>query len=87
MNPPMFKRVVPEFTVLPSESRDDEFTLSVVLVRMVQEGLYVTQQASHIIRGRAWGAPNHSRDEESESGSARFRGRPCSDTPTSCQNC
>ena len=38
----MFKRMVPEFAVLSRKGRDHEFTFPVVLVPMVQEGLYVT---------------------------------------------
>ena len=41
MGPSTFKCMAPEFAVLSRESRDHEFTFPVVLVLMVQEGLYV----------------------------------------------
>ena len=37
----MFKRVVPEFTILSRKGRDHEFTFPVILVLMIQERLYV----------------------------------------------
>ena len=35
VGPPIFKRMIPEFTLLPRESRDHEFTVPVVLVLVV----------------------------------------------------
>jgi len=75
-----------EFTVLSRESRDHESPFPVILVPMVQEGLYVAQQASNVIRGRAWGTPNHSQIQEQSYDRHDSERKTRPGTPTSCRS-
>ena len=65
-----------KFALLSRKSRDHEFSFPVILVPVVQEGLYVTQKASNVVRGGAWGTPNHSRVQEPVRIGTILRGKP-----------